>query len=169
MAWRRGMLVAGLLPGLSLAVPFDRSLPIILIVLQSAVFAGMYLLLFVLQKTGGPVLLSLLDRWVLSFPSPSPTGWPATGPVYPTRPKRFRSRCCGNSAAAGMGYADGSGWPRLSGRTDEFSAGSVATRAGFRATHWQRSVSFAVCSSWVRRKRAFILPIFKRLRLMLTN
>lgn len=63
-----GMLVAaaamllgtGLLPGLSLAVPVDQSLPLVLIALQSAVFAGMFLLLFMLQKTGGPVLLSLL-------------------------------------------------------------------------------------------------------------
>ena len=63
-----GMLVAaavmllgvGLLPGSSLAVPTDRSLPLVLIAAQSLVFAGMFLLLFMLQKTGGPVLLSLL-------------------------------------------------------------------------------------------------------------
>ncbi|VAW80486.1 hypothetical protein MNBD_GAMMA13-912 [hydrothermal vent metagenome] len=58
-----------------------------------------------------------------------------------------------------MRYADGSGWPRLLGKTGEFSAGLVATRTGFRATHWQRGVSFAVCSGWTWRKRAFILPI----------
>lgn len=63
-----GMLVAaalmllgvGLLPGLSLAVPMHQSLPLVLIATQSVVFAGMFLLMFVLQKTGGPVLLSLL-------------------------------------------------------------------------------------------------------------
>ena len=36
------------------------SLPLVLIIVQAAVFAGMFLLLFMLQKTGGPVLLSLL-------------------------------------------------------------------------------------------------------------
>lgn len=51
---------AGFLPGFSLAVPMDQSLPLILIATQSAVFAGTFLLLFMLQKTGGPVLLSLL-------------------------------------------------------------------------------------------------------------
>ncbi|MCC2595883.1 DMT family transporter [Pusillimonas sp. MFBS29] len=63
-----GMLVAaalmllsvGLLPGFSLAVPMHDSLPLVLIATQSVVFAGMFLLLFMLQKTGGPVLLSLL-------------------------------------------------------------------------------------------------------------
>lgn len=54
------LLAAGLLPGLSLAVPMDQSLPLVLIAVQSVVFAGMFLLLFLLQKTGGPVLLSLL-------------------------------------------------------------------------------------------------------------
>lgn len=54
------LLAAGFLPGFSLAVPMDRSLPFILIATQSVIFAGMFLLLFLLQKTGGPVLLSLL-------------------------------------------------------------------------------------------------------------
>ncbi|OEY65931.1 DMT family transporter [Marinobacter sp. X15-166B] len=54
------LLAAGLLPGFSLVVPLDRHLPLALIALQSVVFAGMFLLLFLLQKTGGPVLLSLL-------------------------------------------------------------------------------------------------------------
>ena len=54
------LLGAGLLPVLSLAVPMDQSLPAVLIAVQSLVFAGMFLLLFLLQKTGGPVLLSLL-------------------------------------------------------------------------------------------------------------
>ena len=64
-----GMLIAaaimlglvGLLPVvLRLAVPLPTALPIGLIVLQASIFAGQFLLLFVLQKTGGPVLLSLL-------------------------------------------------------------------------------------------------------------
>lgn len=63
-----GMLVAaavflfsvGLLPGFSLEVPTEQRLPLLLIALQSVVFAGQFLLLFLLQKTGGPVLLSLL-------------------------------------------------------------------------------------------------------------
>lgn len=63
-----GMLIAaaiilglvGLLPGFTLAVPLATALPIGLIVLQASIFAGQFLLLFALQKTGGPVLLSLL-------------------------------------------------------------------------------------------------------------
>ncbi|WP_339935395.1 DMT family transporter [Vreelandella glaciei] len=63
-----GMLIAasilllgvGLLPGFSLHVSMDRSLPIVLIAVQAVVFAGQFLLLFLLQKSGGPVFLSLL-------------------------------------------------------------------------------------------------------------
>ncbi|WP_417419987.1 DMT family transporter [Halomonas sp.] len=63
-----GMLVAAatllfsvsLLPGFSLEVPTEQRLPLLLIAIQSVVFAGQFLLLFLLQKTGGPVLLSLL-------------------------------------------------------------------------------------------------------------
>lgn len=63
-----GMLVAAvLLLGLfsvvfdfSIAIPFEHQLPFWLIVVQACVFAGQFLLLFLLQKTGGPVLLSLL-------------------------------------------------------------------------------------------------------------
>ncbi|MGM8886633.1 DMT family transporter [Psychrobacter sp. 1U2] len=63
-----GMLIAaaimlglvGLLPGFTLAIPAATVFPISLIVLQACIFAGQFLLLFVLQKTGGPVLLSLL-------------------------------------------------------------------------------------------------------------
>src|SRR3546814_9148181 len=58
-----GMLVAaavmllgvGFLPGFSLAVPMDQSLPLALIIVQSVVFAGMFLLLFRLQKIGGQI------------------------------------------------------------------------------------------------------------------
>ncbi|WNL39936.1 EamA family transporter [Halomonas sp. PAMB 3264] len=63
-----GMLVAAvvlllgvsLLPDFSLAVPQLRLELISLIGLQAVVFAGQFLLLFLLQKSGGPVLLSLL-------------------------------------------------------------------------------------------------------------
>lgn len=56
-----GMLLgAGFLPGFSLTVPMDQSLSLALIAAQAVVFAGMFLLLFMLQKRGGPVLLSLL-------------------------------------------------------------------------------------------------------------
>ena len=62
-----GMLIAasilllgvGFLPGFSLSVPAGH-LPIMLIALQALVFAGQFLLLFLLQKSGGPVFLSLL-------------------------------------------------------------------------------------------------------------
>lgn len=71
-----GMLIAaavqlglvGMLPNFSLAVPLVSasiggvfgSLSVGLIGLQALLFAGQFLLLFLLQKTGGPVLLSLL-------------------------------------------------------------------------------------------------------------
>lgn len=54
------LLSVGFLPGFSLNVPTDRYLPIILIAIQAVVFAGQFLLLFLLQKSGGPVFLSLL-------------------------------------------------------------------------------------------------------------
>lgn len=54
------LLCVGLLPGFSLHVSMDRSLPIVLIAVQAVVFAGQFLLLFLLQKSGGPVFLSLL-------------------------------------------------------------------------------------------------------------
>ena len=62
-----GMLIAaalilalfGLLPNFSLVVPI-QALPLGLITLQASIFAAQFLLLFVLQKAGGPVLLSLL-------------------------------------------------------------------------------------------------------------
>ncbi|MDR5876074.1 DMT family transporter [Vreelandella gomseomensis] len=54
------LLSVGFLPGFSLKVPTDRSLPIMLIAVQAMVFAGQFLLLFLLQKSGGPVFLSLL-------------------------------------------------------------------------------------------------------------
>jgi drug/metabolite transporter (DMT)-like permease len=54
------LLGAGFLPGFALGVPMDTNLPFVLIAAQAVVFAGQFLLLFLLQKTGGPVLLSLL-------------------------------------------------------------------------------------------------------------
>lgn len=63
-----GMLIAaavmlgltGLLPNFTLTVPLVQTTPFVLIAVQACVFAGQFLLLFMLQKTGGPVLLSLL-------------------------------------------------------------------------------------------------------------
>lgn len=63
-----GMLIAAvillgatsLLPNFSLSVPMGSLLPLGLIIFQAFIFAGQFLLLFLLQKTGGPVLLSLL-------------------------------------------------------------------------------------------------------------
>lgn len=46
--------------GFSLAVPVGRTMPVLLILAQTAVFSVMYLLYFVLQKHGGPVYLSFL-------------------------------------------------------------------------------------------------------------
>ena len=63
-----GMLIAaalmlalvGILPNFSLKVPLSEILPLSLILVQACIFAAQFLLLFLLQKTGGPVLLSLL-------------------------------------------------------------------------------------------------------------
>ena len=63
-----GMLIAAsmllalvsIVPHYSLAVPMTELLAFGLIAIQACVFAGQFLLLFLLQKTGGPVLLSLL-------------------------------------------------------------------------------------------------------------
>lgn len=53
------LLAIGVLPGFSLAVPLHGWPPVALVAVQALVFAGMFQLLFQLQKTGGPVLLSL--------------------------------------------------------------------------------------------------------------
>ncbi|MGR3898712.1 DMT family transporter [Psychrobacter sp. 1176_08] len=63
-----GMLIAAALllfmcsalPDFSVHVSLAGWLPLGVIVVQAGLFAGQFLLLFVLQKTGGPVLLSLL-------------------------------------------------------------------------------------------------------------
>jgi len=49
-----------LVPGWSLAVPSESTFAVPLIATQATVFAGQFLLLFVLQKAGGPVFLSLM-------------------------------------------------------------------------------------------------------------
>ncbi len=54
------LMLFSMLPGYSLAVPVDRNLPVLLTVAQAFVFAAQFQVLFLLQKTGGPVLLSLL-------------------------------------------------------------------------------------------------------------
>ncbi len=63
-----GMLIAaalllglfGMMSDFSIAVSLESWLPLSMIAIQACVFAGQFLLLFLLQKTGGPVLLSLL-------------------------------------------------------------------------------------------------------------
>ena len=54
------LLLAGAWPGLSIAVPLDRPGPLVLILVQAALFTLQYRLFFRLQKLGGPVYLSLL-------------------------------------------------------------------------------------------------------------
>jgi drug/metabolite transporter (DMT)-like permease len=54
------LLLAGVLPNFTLALPTGTALPYLLVAVQTALFAGQFLLLFTLQKVGGPVLLSLL-------------------------------------------------------------------------------------------------------------
>ena len=54
------LLAAGAVPGLSLRVPLDDALPLALVAVQTALFAAQFTMLFVLQKRGGPVYLSLL-------------------------------------------------------------------------------------------------------------
>lgn len=54
------LLSCGLLPNFSVSVRLGDWLPLSVIAIQAGIFAGQFLLLFVLQKTGGPVLLSLL-------------------------------------------------------------------------------------------------------------
>ncbi|SLN71328.1 EamA-like transporter family protein [Roseivivax jejudonensis] len=49
-----------LVPDFDVRVPLDTAGPALLIAGQSLVFSAQFLLLFVLQKSGGPVLLSLL-------------------------------------------------------------------------------------------------------------
>ena len=49
-----------MMSGFSIDIPREGLLPLGLIAVQSCVFSGQFLLLFLLQKTGGPVLLSLL-------------------------------------------------------------------------------------------------------------
>lgn len=57
------MLLAGLLPGLDLAVPLRGPTAIVLVLIQTMVFSLQYLLFFTLQKRGGPVYLSCSARW----------------------------------------------------------------------------------------------------------
>lgn len=52
--------IVSMLPSFSIIVPLTESKPLWLIAIQALIFAGQFLLLFLLQKTGGPVLLSLL-------------------------------------------------------------------------------------------------------------
>lgn len=52
--------IVSTLPNFSVAIPSEAFRPLTLIIAQAFIFAGQFLLLFLLQKTGGPVLLSLL-------------------------------------------------------------------------------------------------------------
>lgn len=52
--------VLSILPSFSLKVALVEPMPLVLIVVQAFIFASQFQLLFLLQKTGGPVLLSLL-------------------------------------------------------------------------------------------------------------
>lgn len=52
--------IVSILPSFSLAIPLEEFRALALIAVQAFIFAGQFLLLFLLQKTGGPVLLSLL-------------------------------------------------------------------------------------------------------------
>lgn len=54
------LLSFSLLPGFSLHLPEKSMMPVLLIIVQALVFVGQFLLLFILQRTGGPVMLSLL-------------------------------------------------------------------------------------------------------------
>lgn len=54
------LFICSALPNFSVHVSLTGWLPLGVIVVQAGLFAGQFLLLFVLQKTGGPVLLSLL-------------------------------------------------------------------------------------------------------------
>lgn len=54
------LLLASLIPGFTLAVPTINGAALWLIIGQSAIFALQFLLMFILQRTGGPVFLSLL-------------------------------------------------------------------------------------------------------------
>ncbi len=54
------LFAVSLLPGFSLAVPMDSSIPLILIIAQTVTFSVMYVFFFLLQKIAGPVYLSLI-------------------------------------------------------------------------------------------------------------
>lgn len=54
------LILFSLLPGWTLTIPTENAKAIPLLGITSIIFAGQFLLLFFLQKTGGPVLLSLM-------------------------------------------------------------------------------------------------------------
>jgi drug/metabolite transporter (DMT)-like permease len=54
------LIIFSLLPGWTLSIPTESANAMALIGIQSITFAGQFLLLFVLQKIGGAVLLSLM-------------------------------------------------------------------------------------------------------------
>lgn len=67
------LVMISLLPGCSLALPADSTHALALIALQAVVYAGQFWLLFVLQKAGGPVFLSLMGGVSAVFSVPIAT------------------------------------------------------------------------------------------------
>ena len=63
------VIVAIAMPGWSLSMPINTD-NLSLIALQSVVFSGQFLLLFILQKTGGPVFLSITGAVSATFGIP---------------------------------------------------------------------------------------------------
>jgi drug/metabolite transporter (DMT)-like permease len=61
------LVAAGLLPGLSLAIPTDGVAPLLLILAQATTFSVLYVFFFLLQKVAGPVYLSLMGSVAAVF------------------------------------------------------------------------------------------------------
>lgn len=64
------LLLFSLLPGWSLGIPVQNTSVVLLVGTQAVIFAGQFLLLFVLQKVGGPVFLSLMGGVAAVFGVP---------------------------------------------------------------------------------------------------
>jgi len=67
------LVLISLLPGWSLAVPAATTHAVALIAVQAVVYAGQFWMLFVLQKAGGPVFLSLMGGVSAVFSVPIAT------------------------------------------------------------------------------------------------
>lgn len=64
------IILAGMALGSTLAIPTETSLPVILILIQSVLFALQYYFFFILQKRGGPVYLSFMGSVAAVFGVP---------------------------------------------------------------------------------------------------